>query len=82
MSTSEIEKKKWEQLSSKDFTDSFAADAVQIFSLQPVVTSENLVFSKRNSGVRKCCDFVVKFTAARTKLLCSNLVAKASIREY
>ena len=47
------------------------------------LTSESLVFSKRNSGVRKCGVFVVKITAATTKLLINwNSAAKASIREY
>ena len=35
------------------------------------MTSESLVYSKRNSGVRTCCVFAVKLTAATTKPLTS-----------
>ena len=47
------------------------------------MTSESLVFSKRNSGVRKCCAFVVKLPAAtKLPLTIWNSASKDSISEW
>ena len=65
--------KQCEQMRPENFTNSFTADAARNFfpacaltSTKKNVTCENLIFSKRKSCVRKCCVFVVNFTAATT----------------
>ena len=68
-------KAEWEQLRSRDCTNTFTADAVGIFFLRMCcdkhkkMTSESLVFSNRSSRGRKCCVFVVKLIAATKKEL-------------